>query len=85
MNNPIIDAGEKSPLQWGRLIQSLWLSEHKQATDCDCGSAAGCPICMPKNYPSPIEIYPTPQQGWQCPVCHKGNAPFALKCGHCKG
>lgn len=23
------------------------------------------------------------QTGWECPVCHKGNAPFALKCGHC--
>ena len=23
--------------------------------------------------------------GWECPVCHKGNAPFASKCGHCAG
>ncbi len=22
--------------------------------------------------------------GWICPACGKGNAPFALKCGHCK-
>ena len=21
--------------------------------------------------------------GWTCPVCHKGNAPHADKCGHC--
>jgi len=21
--------------------------------------------------------------GWQCPVCGCGNAPFAMKCGHC--
>ena len=21
--------------------------------------------------------------GWKCPVCGKGNSPFALKCGHC--
>lgn len=24
-----------------------------------------------------------PQQGWACPVCQKGNAPTAMKCGHC--
>jgi hypothetical protein len=23
-------------------------------------------------------------KGWECPVCHKGNAPFAAKCGHCE-
>jgi len=23
------------------------------------------------------------EKGWECPVCHKGNAPFAIKCGHC--
>lgn len=21
--------------------------------------------------------------GWRCPVCGCGNAPFAMKCGHC--
>lgn len=21
--------------------------------------------------------------GWECPVCHMGNAPFATHCGHC--
>ena len=21
--------------------------------------------------------------GWRCPVCQKGNAPHAIKCGHC--
>lgn len=21
--------------------------------------------------------------GWQCPVCNRGNAPHADKCGHC--
>ena len=23
------------------------------------------------------------QTGWKCPVCGKGNAPLAQKCGHC--
>ncbi len=22
-------------------------------------------------------------EGWICPVCGKGNAPFSMKCGHC--
>lgn len=22
-------------------------------------------------------------EGWKCPVCEKGNAPHANKCGHC--
>ena len=22
-------------------------------------------------------------EGWKCPVCEKGNAPHADKCGHC--
>lgn len=21
--------------------------------------------------------------GWECPVCHLGNAPFSMTCGHC--
>ena len=25
------------------------------------------------------------KEGWKCPVCEKGNAPFAIKCGHCEG
>jgi hypothetical protein len=24
------------------------------------------------------------QEGWACPVCGKGNAPWAAKCGHCE-
>jgi len=26
---------------------------------------------------------PLMRMGWVCPVCHKGNAPDADKCGHC--
>ena len=26
-----------------------------------------------------------PQQGWVCPVCGAGNAPWAHTCGYCKG
>lgn len=22
--------------------------------------------------------------GWKCPVCEKGNAPWAATCGHCR-
>lgn len=25
----------------------------------------------------------THRVGWECPVCHKGNAPFANRCEHC--
>jgi len=28
-------------------------------------------------------VNPPQQQAWECPVCHKGNGPAALKCGHC--
>lgn len=37
----------------------------------------GCPERVPSPVPSPA---PT---GWACPVCGKGNAPHADRCGHC--
>ena len=33
-----------------------------------------CPVC---------EMPPSPPIGWICPVCRKGCAPHADKCGHC--
>ncbi len=32
----------------------------------------------------PYKFTPNPShEGWTCPVCKMGNAPFAMKCGHC--
>jgi hypothetical protein len=33
------------------------------------------------------QTLPSPKSGavgWACPVCGMGNAPFAMKCGHCR-
>ena len=52
-----------------------------------CGSpeheatTAGCPAQRPKQVPWPVPL-PAPH-GWVCPVCGKGNAPHADRCGHC--
>ena len=44
-----------------------------------------CPN-LPVNRPTPNEpmgVVGGMGTGWKCPVCGKGNAPFALTCGHC--
>lgn len=41
--------------------------------NCNCSN----PIGLDRVEVSPARI------GWKCPVCGTGNAPFALKCGHC--
>ncbi len=46
-----------------------------------CGemaTTAGCG-CSERVTVSPIMR----NDGWRCPVCKKGNAPHATKCGHC--
>jgi len=43
-----------------------------------------CPRCQPPTRQSNTTQSPPPT-GWICPVCHKGNAPHAMKCGHCAG
>ena len=45
-----------------------------------------CNICGQQH---DTTAWPPPKQekppvGWICPVCGLGNAPQALKCGHCK-
>lgn len=31
-------------------------------------------------YVPPTSYYPTPPQGWECPKCHRANAPTNLQC-----
>lgn len=31
----------------------------------------------------PVKLTPKINEGWRCPVCGKGNAPFAFRCQHC--
>ena len=48
----------------------------------NCGLTGGCSVCRPTQHM--IISVPEPDRiGWECPVCRKGNAPHAAKCGHC--
>lgn len=40
-----------------------------------------CPLC--RSGGQWVQTYPPKPTGWRCPVCGKGNAPHADKCGHC--
>ena len=61
-------------------------------TNCDCGSTAGCPLCMPDNYCQPVIPNPQPQQwmepiqreGWICTKCKTSNSPDNKTCEKCE-
>jgi len=58
---------------------SDWLPKHTPKREED-GSAIPKPVYVPE---TEADEFRSVRTGWECPVCHKGNAPFAIKCGHC--
>lgn len=48
-----------------------------------CGQEHDSSACPPKQTYY-LDPQPSVKTGWKCPVCGLGNAPAALKCGHCK-
>ncbi len=48
---------------------------------CTGACAQGWDRCDCNHRPAFLDFPPT--TGWRCPVCNRGNAPHADKCGHC--
>ena len=40
-------------------------------------------LCAGQSGFGAFKLYPPPAQGWQCPVCHVGVAPFQPVCPNC--
>lgn len=72
-----------------------WKGYSASMTPCfctgECQRTGRCPNAGPWPDPDkatgPLNDYESKRKakaGWICPVCGRGNAPFALRCGHCR-
>lgn len=56
----------------------LYCTKHGQVSPTTAGT---CPNCPNQIDITPLSGPPTlPNQGWLCPACGRGNAPFVMQC-----